>query len=160
MNIQTFLVIGSLVALTYTILNINSKVGTETTWELNNEAVFTATGIGQSLLQEIELKAFDENTISVRRTSTDSLTTTAHIGKDSGESVDSTFDDFDDYNGYVKTNTLERLGVFTANIDVYYVTTMSPEVKSVNRTFSKRIDIYVSNQYLLDTLKFSKIASY
>ncbi len=60
MNIQTFLVMGSLVALTYTILNINTKIGTETTWELNNEATFTATGLGQSLLQEIELKAFDE----------------------------------------------------------------------------------------------------
>ncbi len=151
---------GSLVALTYTILNINTKIGTETTWELNNEATFTATGLGQSLLQEIELKAFDEKTISVRRTSTDSLTTSAHLGKDSGESVDSTFDDFDDYNGYVKTNTLDRLGVFTANIDVYYVTTMSPETKSANRTFSKRIDVFVTNQYLLDTLVFSKIASY
>lgn len=160
MNIQTFLVIGSLAALTYTSLNINNKISTQTTWELNNEAMFSGTGIGQSLLEEIELKAFDERTISSRINTTDSLTTTAALGIESGESILTTFDDFDDYNGYIKRDTLNRLGVFSAEIEVYYVNTMSPDVRSESRTFSKRVNVYVSNKYLLDTLVFVKIASY
>lgn len=160
MNIQTFLVVGSIAALTYTILNINNAVGTQTTKQLDNEAIFTATGIGESLLEEIDLKAFDEKTISSRINSADSLTSSSFLGTESGEFSYTAFDDFDDYNDYVKIDSLNRLGVFYSQIDVYYVTTMSPDTKSLSRTFSKRIDISIINKYLIDTLFFSKVTSY
>lgn len=160
MNIQTFLVVGSIAALTYTILNINNTLGTHTSWQLDNEAIFSATAIGQSIIEEIELKAFDEKTLSGRIETPDSLTSSALLGKETGEFTYSSFDDFDDFNGYVKKDTLDRLGVFSSRIDIYYVTTMSPDNKSLSRTFSKRVDIYVSNTYLADTLFFSKVISY
>lgn len=160
MNIQTFLVIGSLVALTYTILNINNKTGIETNMQLNYEAVISGTSIGQSLLEEIAVKSFDERTISKRMTSKDSLTINSLLGKDAGEVSVKDFDDLDDYNGYIKRDTLSRLGIFSCNITVYYVVTLSPGTKSTSRTFSKKIDVIVSNKYLADNLFFTKIASY
>ena len=160
MNIQTLLVIGSLIALTYSILTMNTSQSVQAGFQLNNEAMISATGIGQSLLEEIELKAFDEETISNTITDTDSLTSSFSLGKDSGESTHYTFDDFDDYDGYTKTDSLSRLGTFSTEIEVYYVNTMAPDTKVTYKTFSKRIDILVSNEFLLDTLVFAKVISY
>ena len=160
MNIQTLLVIGSLIALTYSILTMNTSQNVQSGFQLNNEATISATGIGQSLLEQIELKAFDEETISNSVADTDSLTSSYSLGKDAGETTHYTFDDFDDYNGYTKTESLTRLGTFSTEIEVYYVNTMSPDTKVFYKTFSKRIDISVANEYLLDTLVFAKVISY
>ena len=160
MNIQQFLVISSIVALTYVILSINNNHGLQTEWELNNEAIITSTGIGQSLLDEIELASFDEKAISNTLTTPDSLTTYHLLGKNDGETTHYTFDDIDDYNGYTKVDSLNRLGTFSTEIKVYYVKTMFPDSKTLNRTFSKRIDIIISNEYLIDSMVFSKVISY
>jgi hypothetical protein len=159
MNIQTFLVIGSIAALTFTILNMNNHHGQQTEWELNNEATISGTGIGQSIFEKIELASFDENTISKMVTSTDSLSSSVSFN-DPGETTHYLYDDIDDYDGYKNEDTLDRLGVFTTEIEVYYVTTMFPDTKISNRSFSKRINIFVSNEYLIDTLVFSKVICY
>lgn len=160
MNIQQLLVIGSIIALTYTILSINNSNRYQTEWELNNEAIISSTGIGQSLLEEIELKAFDEKTISHLVTTSDSLTASSYLGKDSGESSQYTYDDIDDYDGYTKVDSLNRLGVFSTSIEVYYVKTMYPDVKIASKSFSKRINIIISNEYLIDAVVFSKVIAY
>lgn len=160
MNIQQFLVISSIVALTYVILTFNNNHGIQTEWELNNEAIISCTGIGQSILDEIELRAFDEKTIAKTITTTDSLTPSSLLRKDSGETSHYTFDDIDDYNGYTQIDSLSRLGVFTTSIEVYYVNTMFPDTKIFNKSFSKRINIYVTNEYLIKPVLFSKVLSY
>jgi hypothetical protein len=127
---------------------------------LNNEATISAAGIGQSLLEEIELKDYDEKTISNIVTDPDSLTSSYSLGKDFGETTHYTFDDFDDYNGYTKIDSLDRLGVFSTKIEVYYVTTMAPDTKILSKTFSKRINISIANEYLTDTIVFTRVMSY
>ena len=146
MNIQQTLVIGSILALTYTILTFNNTQGIQTEWELNNEAIISSTGIGQSISEEIELRSFDEKTVAMSILNKDSLTLGAFLGKDYGETSHYTFDDIDDYDGYTKVDSLNRLGVFTTKIEVYYVNTMLPDNKIINKSFSKRINIYVSNE--------------
>lgn len=160
MNIQTFLVMGSLIALTFTILTMNRSQSYQSTLEINNEAIITATGIGQSLLEEIQLKVFDENTIDSVVTDVNSLTSPLYLKNESGESTQYLYDDIDDYNGYKHLDTLQRLGVFTTDVLVYYVETMNPDEKLTSKTFSKRIDIAISNEYLLDAVVFSKVISY
>lgn len=160
MNIQTFLVMGSIIALTFTILTMNRSQSYQSTLELNNEGIITATGIGQSLLEEIQLKSFDEKTISKVVTDVDSLTSYLSLKPESGENSQYLYDDIDDYNGYEHVDSLQRLGVFTTLVNVYYVETMNPDEKVNNRTFSKRIDISISNEYLLDAVVFSKVISY
>jgi len=155
---QTILTIGGILLLTFLILSYYRSSGTQTEIGINNEAIITGTGIAQSLFDEIQGKAFDENTTTTSVSDPNSLSSTP--GKDSGESLRSSFDDVDDYRLFTTNDTLSTLGVFRSDIDVHYVSASNPDVISYTRTFAKRIDITVTNDFLTDTLKFSQIISY
>lgn len=160
MNIQTFLVMGSIVALTFTILTMNRSQALQSTLQINNEAILTATGIGQSFLEEIQLKAFDENTIDSLISDANDLTGAQLLKPETGETSFYLYDDIDDFNGYTHSDTLDRLGIFQTEIIVYYVETMKPDQKLTTKSFSKRIDIKIKNEYLIDAVVFSKVISY
>ena len=154
------LVIGGVLLLSYLALSYHSSTAYQTSATLYNEAVITGTGIAQSLMEEIQSKAFDEETISGPKDSPDSLTNPFDLGPETGEPNATKFDDVDDYAGYTTTETNGRLGDFDAVVNVFYVNTMSPGSKSFGRTFSKRVDIYVSTYVLKDTLKLNHVISY
>jgi hypothetical protein len=82
------------------------------------------------------------------------------MGKDGGESVSTQFDDIDDYNNHTRTDTLNRMGTFNTKVLVYYIDKSNPETKSLTRTFTKRIDVNITNFSLPDTLTFSHIIGY
>ena len=155
---QQLLTIGALLLLTILSLTVFRSTGQRSTSNYENEAILTGTSIGQSILEEIESRAFDENTIASTAKSPADLSAT--LGKDSGETSVYTFDDIDDYNNYTNSDTLDRMGVFNIKVSVYYVQNMNPGVKSIARTFSKRIDIAVTNKNIPDTLKFNYVAAY
>ncbi len=159
-SIQQFLVIGGLLLLSNLILTYHRSESTQSTAMIDNEAIITGSGIAQSTIDEILCKAFDENTIDKAAESVNDLTSSASLGLDYGESNPLDFDDVDDYDGYVKKDTLSRLGVFTTRIDVYYVQENNPEVKSNNRTFLKRVDVVVTNPIFKDTIKTNYLVSY
>lgn len=144
--------------LTWLIISYYKSSGTQSEININNEAIITGTGIAQSIFDEIQGKAFDENTTKSFVSDANSLASTP--GKDSGESLRSSFDDVDDYNGYVSSDTLYKLGVFQTDVLVNYVSASNPDIISYSKTFAKRVDIKVTNDYLTDTLKFSQIISY
>jgi hypothetical protein len=127
---------------------------------INNEAILTATALAQGMIDEISTRAYDEKTKTSGVTVADSLTTSGSLGPDSGESSVSLFDDIDDFNNYTKTSGLQRLGNFVFKVNVYYVQNLLPDTKILTRSFSKRIDVAVYNQYLPDTLKLKTIISY
>ncbi len=155
---QTLLTIGGILLLTFLILSYYRSSGTQTEISINNEAIITGTGIAQSLFDEIQGKAFDETTTTASVSDANNLSSS--LGKDSGESLRSSFDDVDDYRKYTTNDTLSKLGVFFSEIDVNYVSASDPDVISYSRTFAKRVDITVTNDYLTDTLKFSQVISY
>lgn len=155
---QTLLTIGGILLLTFLILSYYRSSGTQTEISINNEAIITGTGIAQSLFDEIQGKAFDENTTTASVSDPNDLSSSP--GKDPGESLRSSFDDVDDYSAYATNDTLNKLGVFHSDIDVHYVSASDPDVNSYTRTFAKRVDITVTNNYLTDTLKFSQVISY
>ena len=159
-SVQRILVIGGILLLTTLILNFHRANSYQTTLALYNEGLISATGIGQSIIDEIQTRAFDEQTVSKSISTTDSLTTAALLGPETGESGPALFDDTDDYNNYQRNDTLSRLGVFTTQVQIYYVPKMNPSSKSLSRTFTKRIDISVTNAYLTDTLKLNHIIAY
>ena len=159
-SIQQMLVIGGVLLLSYLVLSYHSSTGYQTSATLYNEAVISGTGIAQSLMEEIQSKAFDEKTTAGTVDSPDSLTNPFDLGPDATENLPKKFDDVDDYNDYRTTVTHGRLGDFDAVVNVYYVNTMSPGSKSFGRTFSKRVDIYVNTYVLKDTLKFNHVISY
>lgn len=157
-TIQSILTIGGIILLTLLMLSYYKNEGTHTSISLENEAIITGTGVAQSMLDEIQGKAFDEKTLTTSVSNPNDLSSS--LGKDSGELNPSTFDDVDDYNNCTIGDTLAKLGVFTSSIRVHYINNMDPGTITITKTFSKRIDISVVNNYLTDTVKLSQVISY
>ncbi len=157
---QQLLTIAAIVLLSVLIINVYRSNSTQSSIIYENEAILEAAGLAQSMIDEIQSKAFDEKTLSEPVAEATELTPSGLLGKDSGEIKDYQFDDIDDYNNYTRTDSLDRLGVFTTTVSVYYVQNFEPDTKTTSRTFSKRVDVSVSNFSLQNPIKMSQVISY
>lgn len=160
LSTERLLIIGGLILLSIIVLSFNTSSLEQTSNNINNEAMITGVSLGQSLLEEISSRAFDEKTVSTNVSSPTDLTVPPNLGKESGEIISTQFDDIDDFDGFSRNDSLPRLGIFNLQSEVYYVDANTPETKSNVRTFNKRIDIKISNIYMADTLTLHKILSY
>lgn len=116
--------------------------------------------MSQGLIEEIQTRAFDENTVSGTVDSPEDLSPANSMGYEGGEDSMNQFDDIDDFNNYSYTDSLSGHGNFVVNVSVYYINTSLPDVISNLPTFSKRVDISMDNPYLESTVIVSKIFSY
>ncbi len=157
---QMILSIAGMIFLSMLILNVHSSTTDKLIILYSNEAVIEATGIAQAVFEEIQTKAFDENTVSLAAKERNLLTPLGSLGKDSSEVVYTDFDDIDDYNGLSITDTANVMGQFNLAVWVYYVDETSPYDSSGIRTYIKRVDISISNESLPTTLSFKKLISY
>lgn len=157
---QNILVIGALSILTLLILNFYDSDSNQLSISLYNEAVVTATGLGQTVIEEISSKPFDEKVINQYVEVPDSLTPALSLGAETGETDIYLFDDMDDFKNYSRTDSLFRLGNFNINVDVNYVEETKPDIAGNVRTFYKLATITVTNPYLKGALKLNYIASY
>lgn len=155
---QTILVIGSIFLFSILALSINRNITEQYTDNYDNEAVVTASSIGQSILETIQVKAYDENTVSSDIYYSSQLSTP--LGTESGESSDTLFDDIDDYDNYQSTIQMTRLDSFRVSVDVYYINQSNPDIAVTSPTFSKRIDVEVNNTYLENPIRLYSIVSY
>ena len=155
-----FLTIGGLALLSVLMLMFFSSSGVQFDTKRSNEAVITATGVAQSLIEEIASKAFDEKTIAHTMNKTDSLTLANSFGRDAGETNRLLFDDIDDYDKFTDKDSLGGLGVFDYRIEIHYAQKFNPDIISLSRTFTKRADIFVTNSYMKDTLKLTYVYTY
>lgn len=157
---QLLLIAGGLILLGIVSLTIYNSFGSKTDSDLYNAAYITGTGVAQSIIDQILTKSFDQNTVSATVTDPSGLTAVNSLGPDAGETSVTQFNDIDDYKGYSRSDTLSVMGVFHTRVDVNYALKMNPDQLSNARTFTKRIDVYVSNVYLKDTLQFSYVKAY
>ncbi len=157
---QMMLSIAGMIFLSMLILNVHSSTTDKLIILYSNEAVIEATGIAQAVFEEIQTKAFDENTVSDAAKERNLLTPVGSLGKDSSEVVYTDFDDVDDYNGLSITDSANVMGKFELAVLVYYVDETSPYDSSGTRTFIKRVDISIANVSLPTTLTFKKLISY
>ena len=152
--------IAGVILLSNLILNVHKANTERMIATYTSESVIDASGLAQSIIDMIQSKAFDENTVNEPVWLTDSLTSVNNLGPESGEYQHTEFDDIDDYNNYSATVTLDRMGDFDINVDVFYVTKLNPQIKSSIPTYSKKIELSIVNYSLLDTLKYYHIVSY
>jgi hypothetical protein len=127
---------------------------------IENETIITATSVGQSIIDEISMKAFDERTVDIFRLTTSQLTPVASLGIDASEDNVKKYDDIDDYRNYKRIDYLPRLGMFTTFVCVKYANTAT--LDSIQTpTFLKRIDVsVVINSGMKDTVKLNHYISY
>ena len=155
-----FLTIAGVILLSNLILNVHKANTNRMLANYTSESVIDASGLAQSIIDMIQSKAFDENTTKAAVWQLDSLTAANNLGPESGEYMHTDFDDIDDYNNYSATVTLDRMGDFDINVNVFYVSTLNPQIKSSIPTYSKKIELSIINYSLLDTLKYYHIISY
>ena len=154
------LTIAGVILLSNLILNVHKANTNRMLTNYTSESVIDASGLAQSIIDMIQSKAFDENTIDAAVWQLDSLTAAINLGPESGEYNHTDFDDIDDYNNYSTTVSLDRMGDFDITVNVFYVSTLNPQIKSSTPTYSKKIEMSIINYSLLDTLKYHHIISY
>lgn len=159
-SVQLILLIGGMALLGAMSLMIYNSFNSKTDFGLYNEAYITASGIGQSMIDKILTKSFDQKSIGKSFTTPDSLTVVGSLGPDAGESSVNLYNDIDDFKNYVQLDTMSVLTVFRTRVDVRYAQKFNPGTNSNVRTFTKRIDVFVTNTYLIDTLKFNYAVTY
>jgi len=157
---QHLLAIAAILLLTTLILNVHRSTGEKILITYTNESVITGTGVAQSLMDEITIKAFDENTVFHPVFDADSLTAVNSLGVDLNEYSRTDFDDVDDYQNFQDTVTTDRMGEFNVKVLVAYVNPNNLESLSSVRTFTKRIKVMVTNFNLPDTIRLSHIVGY
>ena len=152
---SNYILIGiGLIIFTMLVLNFFSHNSTQTTHSLYSQAVITGTEIGHSLLEEMSTNDFDEAVIGLTAAlpSPALLTSKVNFGPDGIENKNdrTTFDDFDDYHGYLFADSTEALGVFFVKVSVDYVSSSNPEIVSTSNTWYKRASLLITNEYLRD----------
>ena len=157
---QFLLLAGGLLFFTNLVLTFNRTSMSQALVVYENESFIYGESLSQGLIEEIQTRSFDENTLSGTVDDPDGLSSVNSLGYDSGEDAMTKFDDIDDFNNYTFTDSLSGHGDFVVNISVYYINNYLPDVQSGLPTFSKRVDITMDNPYLQGTVKVSKIFSY
>jgi MSHA pilin protein MshD len=155
---QTLLTIMATMMLGRLILSVNTGTAESGAAIEMSAYRITGTSLGTSILEEASGMAFDEATVASDINSTSLLSTT--LGPESGE-VYPDFDDYDDFNGLTKVDSLQSSAVFTTKVKVEYVSISgSAIVVSATPTYNKRITVKVSSPSMTDTLKFYDVYSY
>lgn len=153
------LTLGALMLLSFLALRMNTNL--LSTEELMQNSKYGVLGISlaTSIIEEANLKAFDEKSIDTSLTNVNGLTAVGSLGKESGETYPD-FDDFDDFNNYTRTDSTMPSAVFNIACEVVYVSSTNPEATSSSRTWHKKITVSVTSKNMTDTVRVSSVFSY
>ncbi len=157
---QQILTIASILLITVLIVNVHRSTGDKILNTYTNESFISGTSIAQSLIDEMSVKSFDEQTIEYPAIEVENLTSSGFLGPDLGEDSRESFDDVDDYNKYEETISNDRMGEFKIKILVSYVNRDELDKLSGGKTFTKNITVSVTNYNLPTTLIVSRVIGY
>jgi hypothetical protein len=163
---QIMFVLGALAMLSVLGLSFNGTMYASLQLGLEMGATLNALSIGQSMLDEIMQKNFDQHTIDVVAYKCSEVTPYGSLGPESGESITgidscytsggtfhdfrsrSKFNDVDDYNLYHRRVFDPCLGYFDVFDSVKYVSEFTPGLDTASSTFYKKIVIVVRHPNL------------
>ena len=155
---QSFLTIGAMALLALVSLRFNTTLLENRTTEIENKVYLTAFSLADDLIEEIKQKAFDEKTVEWKAIPADQLSpTNAFCPVDPGESSANTFDDIDDYHGYLKAVSLPHVENYSVMSTVEYVSATDPDLTSNTQTYFKKITVRVNSPYLSHPVRLSFI---
>lgn len=160
---QTMLTIGAMMLLGMVILSTNRNIVDTSDVMLQANCGLDAVSLATSVIQEADSTAFDSSTVAGTDTSLLQLTPVSALGQDNNDPND--LNDFDDYNGLNGQGRLDSTKLSTGKYywrtRVYYVNNYSDlNQDSPVRSWTKRLDVYVWNKDLPDTIVMHSIYSY
>ncbi|MBI3585849.1 MAG: hypothetical protein HY088_01805 [Ignavibacteriales bacterium] len=164
---QMMLVIGAFAMLSILALSFNSTMFGSLKLGLEMEATLNALSIGQSMMDEILAKDFDQKTTGgAKAFNYSDVTVPASLGSDGGEAISYTdssytlsgtfhdfaskskFNDVDDYHLYKRKVKDPRLGYFFVYDTVKYCSEYTPANDTTSATFYKKIVVVVTHPNL------------
>jgi hypothetical protein len=175
---QMMLTAAAMVLLGVTSVSVNRRSLSTGTIVRQTEVGVYAISLATSYLEKAEGMQYDrfDTTTGVTITALSQLTPVGSLGIETaaGEvpNVDSTWDDFDDFNKMNVNDVKPGIDVFNTRDTVYYVTDYQPDVPAASQTWNKRMDIKTcgtlgrgvyengSSTSGVDTIKLSYVYSY
>jgi hypothetical protein len=163
---QIMFVLGAFALLSILTLSFNRTMYGSLVLGLEMEATLNALSIGQSMIDEIMQKTFDEKTIDRVAYAYSDVTPNSSLGPESGEAISgidsaytsggvfhdyqsrSKFDDVDDYKSYHRRVWDPRLGWFDVVDSIMYVSEYTPNKDTTSATFYKKIVVVVRHPNL------------
>jgi hypothetical protein len=137
---QVLLSIMAFVFLSTVVVNFHNLVADNTDQMTDSHDVIIATSLASTYLESAQSMNFDEKTIDAPVDDPGGLTEPAKLGPE-GELTMEGFDDFDDFNGYVRIDSAgANNGVYKSEFQVCYVDPEDINTQS-SQTFLKRMDI-------------------
>jgi len=158
---QMIMALGAMLLLSTIILRVNTAKLTNES--VRDEAQFgvLANSIATSIIEQAHNKAFDEKSDTNSITSLIQLSSV--LGPETGE-TESTFNDFDDYNGFSKRDSTMLSAVFDISCSVTYVKPDNILGSTTDRTWHKKITVTITRPVSPDSsvleLRSSSIFSY
>ncbi len=160
MGVNMLLTIGGIILLSTFVLYASGLMSDNVKISSDNEYVITAIGLGQSLIEEAKLKAYDEATVAGAVTTASQLSAPNILGSDSGESIQNPdtamangsasfakFDDIDDYNNYIRIVNTPRAENYRISSTINYASETFPDSSKSTQTFCKRMTVTVTSAY-------------
>jgi hypothetical protein len=163
---QIMLILGAFSMLSMLALNVNRTMYGSLILGLEMEATVNALSVGQSMLDEVMQKNFDQKTVDKVAYSYSAITPSGELGPETGEALAGTdsayvsggafhdfrskthFNDVDDYNLYHRRVWDPRLGYFDVTDTVRYVSETDPSSGTSCATFYKTVVVVVRHPNL------------
>lgn len=163
-TMQMLLVLGAMILLSLLIMNVSKNTLSTEDVMYNSNFGITATSIGVSIIEDASKKRFD-NIFYVDSTAVYNVshfTAAADLGIDSGETITdaSTFNDFDDYNGYTGIDSTMPSAIYNFSSNVSYINDTDPDGSINSQSFHKKITVRVWSNSMKDTMVMSSVFSY
>ncbi|MGE5621331.1 MAG: hypothetical protein ACM3U0_02025 [archaeon] len=168
--LQTILALGALLLLSIVIIRMNDTSSAAEDVIYNSSFGVLATSLSTSVIEEANRKHFDSTTDTMFITDLAPLTDASRLGCETGEDPNNiaSFNDFDDFNNYTKIDSSMPSAIFKISCRVGYVDDSNPDKFVNNKTWHKKLTVYVTSRYMhgvrdpkkFDTLKVSSIFSY
>jgi hypothetical protein len=170
---QMLLTTGAMILLGLTVLTVNRNNLQSGTILRQTELGVYAISLATSYIEKASGLSFDEQTVTGPIVLDSELSGT--LGRDGSTELanrDDTWNDFDDFNGMNKLDTVEKVDLFRIQATVYYVTDLAPNTPTTTKTRFKRIDLKVNGSVSrnvfesqgstsgVDTIKLAYIFSY
>lgn len=155
-GVQTLLSLAALMFFSLTAMRFNAAVLNNSSLEMEHKVILTAISLADDMLEEIKVRAFDQNTVQLPTTSPMNLTTPTNLGPETGE-IYPNFNDIDDYHGYSRLISAPHAEDYYVSVNVVYIDGDDPTKVSNIQTFYKRATISVSSPYMRNEIQLSFI---
>ncbi|MDX1592133.1 MAG: hypothetical protein R3283_09220 [Balneolaceae bacterium] len=140
---------AAMVIFSMILLSANSMIHRNSMLQIDGELEQEVISLGQEIIEEARAKSYDQVTVNAAAPPAlipAGFTAAGSLGADSGESVRTAFNDFDDYNGWSTTMSTTH-GDFQVSVEVFYVDNTNFLQISSPSTF-KKIEVTVESAFL------------